>query len=255
MFVLVSRRAVRWPRGSSTGCDCARPLPPLLCDQPDALPLSAGQDRAESVHRTQGPQCRRAQRCARPDRLPPQPDGGLSPQLHRMFGLHFGARGGGRFRALGHPAQEPQAQQRSGHFGVQAVVDTGTIRAAPALSCRAPPRRRNGEHGRDGFRRHGGAHPGQHLCHRIPRAGRRWQTGQAGWCLPDRPAGRRALDDLQLLRTGRGGPAGSWKFHHSRSHPACRTDRIALCLPRILGRRFGADAVQGALPAARTPGP
>ncbi len=44
--------------------------------------------------------------------------------------------------------------------------------------------------------------------------------GPPGRRLPDRPAGRRVVDDLQLLRSRLRGSHGSRQLHHPRSHPA-----------------------------------
>ncbi len=87
-------------------------LSPLLRDEPGAVPVSARQDRAEGVHRAQGSACRRAQRRAWPDRVPPQPDGRLSPQLRQLPGLRFGPRGRGRVPPLGHPEAQFSPQCR-----------------------------------------------------------------------------------------------------------------------------------------------
>ena len=106
--------------------------------------------------------------------------------------------------------------------------------AAPPLSRRAPPRRRHGRDGRERFRRHGRADAGPHLRHRISRAVGRRPAGQAGRRLPERPAGRRPVDDLQLLRCRAGArarasaPTSSSTTSSAPRAPACPTSTSAI---------------------------
>src|SRR5215210_2227817 len=50
-------------------------LSQVFRDQSEPVPVSPGQGRAEGLHRAVGPPFERAQRGARPDRIPPQPVG------------------------------------------------------------------------------------------------------------------------------------------------------------------------------------
>ena len=72
--------------------------------------------------------------------------------------------------------------------------------------------------------------------YREPSVGR--PAGQAGRRLPVGPAGRRPVDDLQLLRCRPGRAQGAWHLHHPRPHHPRRARRPALCLSRLLGRRL-----------------
>src|SRR4051812_14852033 len=83
---IIKRRAnlVRWSRFERTF-----PLPAFLRDDPLALPLSDGQDRAEGLHRARRPARRRPQRRARPDRLPAQPERRLPAVLPGLRRLHL----------------------------------------------------------------------------------------------------------------------------------------------------------------------
>ena len=110
---------------------------------------------------------------------------------------------------------------------MQAVDHRGAISAASPLSRGAPPGRRNGGDGRERFRRHGRADAGPHLHHRISRAVGGWPPGQAGRRLPQRPAERRPVDDLQLLRrrarlrARASAPTSSSTISSARRAPAC----------------------------------
>ena len=102
-------------------------LSQVLRDEPVAVPVSSGQGRAEGVHRTERPPRERAQRSARPDRLPPQPVGRLPPELHRLLGLRLGARARRRVRRQRDPAQADAPPRRPRGHRVQAVDDRGAI--------------------------------------------------------------------------------------------------------------------------------
>ena len=103
------------------------PLSAFLRDEPVALPLSRGQGRAEGLHRAQRPPCQRAQRGARPDRLPPQPVRRLSPELHRLLRLHLGPGRRRRVPAERHPAPRHPPQPRPRGHRLQALGDRGAI--------------------------------------------------------------------------------------------------------------------------------
>jgi len=212
-------------------------FPAFLRHQPGALPLSAGQDRTEGVHGTQRQQCGRTQRRAGPNRFSPQPVGRLSAELRRLCGLRVGARL--RRRIPAEPVAKAHAapQPRSCRHGLQALGDGGAICAAAVLSGFAPSRRRHGRHGRAGFRRHGRADARRQLYDRISRTRRRrWTPRAAGRMLPDGPAGRRTVDDLQLLRRASSAARGAGHLHHRRPCAARGAGGAALCLSRLLDR-------------------
>ena len=90
------------------------PRSAVLPDAGRAVPLSAGQDRAQGLRppdRHPGPA---AERGADPFRFPPQPVHRLSPGLRRLLGLRLGAHRGRRVRRQPQPEAHRAAQRRSG---------------------------------------------------------------------------------------------------------------------------------------------
>src|SRR4029078_5499340 len=77
----------------------AIPLSQILRDQSEPVPVPSGQGRAEGFHGAFGPPFERAQRGARPHRLPPQPVRGVSPELHSLLRLRLRPRPRRRVRS------------------------------------------------------------------------------------------------------------------------------------------------------------
>ena len=72
--------------------------------------------------------------------------------------------------------------------------------------------------------------------------------------LPDRPARRRPVAGLFVLRSRRRPPVAR-QLHHSRPYREGAPPRPAPCLSRLLGRGVEEDGLQGRLPAAGAPRP
>ena len=137
-----------------------------------------------------------------PDRLPPQPVRRLSAELHRLLRLRLGARRRRRVQAQRHPAQaDPRATPISRSPPASRGRPTSNIELLRRYLARAPSRRRHGRDGRAATlptwssRRRSTPIV---IEYREPSDGR--PPRQAGRRLPDRPAGRWPVDDLQLLR-------------------------------------------------------
>ncbi len=187
-------------KGIGQGSDSTGSLSALFRDCAEPVPLSGRQERAQGLHRAARRQRGRAERGAGQDRVPPQPDRGLSTQLSRLPGLRLGSSGGGRFPGLCFAEEAAQAARRPCVHGVPPMGDGRTIRTSPALSHRAPPRRRHDADGRKRFCGHGGTFPCLQLRNRVQGSWGRVAAGPFGRRLPDGFPGRRAVDDLQLLR-------------------------------------------------------
>ena len=116
-------------------------LPQILRDQPDAVPLSSGQGRAEGVHRAEWPQRQRTERGARPHRLPPQPVGRLPPELHRLLRLRLGARRSPtNSTPSAHPAQADAPPRRSrSHAPASRGRPRSNMRCCAAISRSVTP--------------------------------------------------------------------------------------------------------------------
>ena len=72
------------------------------------------------------------------------------------------------------------------------------------------------------------------------------RPGQAGRRLPQRPAERRPVDDLQLLRCRPERAQGPRHLHHPRPYHPRRARQPALRLSRLLGRGLAAHGLQDA---------
>ena len=114
------------------------PLPEILRDEPEPVPVPAGQGRAEGVHRAQRPPCQRTQRSARPDRLPPQPVGRLSAKLHRLLRLRLGPRARRRVRGRPRPSASCSAATPTSRSArASRGRPTSNISCSAAISPRA----------------------------------------------------------------------------------------------------------------------
>ena len=73
---------------------------------------------------------------------------------------------------------------------------------------------------------------------------RKWSAREARRRLPERPAERRPVDDLQLLRCRPRRAEGPRHLHHPRPHHPRRACGPALRLSRLLGRRLDPHGLQ-----------
>ena len=231
-------------------------FPKFFVTNPSPCPYLAGQGRAEGVHRAQRPPCERTQRGARPHRLPPQPVGRLSPELHRLLGLRLGPGPRRRVRGRARPS-------------ASCCAAMPTSRSAPA--SRGRPRSNM-----QLLRRYLAArHPGGGMAemdesdfadmveqtpvrtyvieYREPSVDGR--PGKlVGACLSDQQS-----DGLSMIYSffdvGPDARQGPRHLHHPRPYHPRRARRPALRLSRLLGRRLDAHGLQDRLPAARAARP
>ena len=179
------------------------PFPSVFRDDPAPCPYLPGQDRAEGVHRADRAARRRPQRRARPDRFPPQPGRRLPAELHRLPACVSVRVVAGEF--------EPSATQRK---MIRRYADLEVTACKPWTTEEQYALLRRYLHAR---------HPAGGMVdmdesdfsdmveqspvktyvveYREPSVDGR--PGQARRRVPDRPAGRRPVDDLQLLRARR----------------------------------------------------
>ena len=177
-------------------------FPRFFVTTPTPCPYLPGKSERKVFTELKRPQRGRAERGARPDRFPPQPD--RSPIARRCLDCHACVSVrvvADRVRSHARPSASSSSATATSSQRLQAVGDRRAIssccsaispNAIPAAAWRrwtraTLPTWSNTRRSRSYV-----------IEYREPSVTAR--PGQAGRRLPDRPAGRRAVDDLQLLR-------------------------------------------------------
>ena len=232
-------------------------FPRFFVTTPAPCPYLPGKTERKVFTELNGPACQRAQRRARPDRLPPQPERRLPAELPRLRRLHLGP--GRRRRVPAERTPSAACSSRNADLEVTACKAWATEEQYELLRRYLRARHPGRRHGRDGrarFRRHGRAEPGQDLSSSsIASPPIDGEPGRlVGACLTDQQA-----DGLSMIYSffepddeRRAGPR---HLHHPRPYRPRRPRRPALRLSRLLGRGIAAHGLQVALPPARAARP
>ena len=160
-------------------------FPKFFVTNPSPCPYLPGKVERKVFTELNGPQLRRAQRGARPDRFPPLAVGRLPPVVHRL--LPPASRSACCADEFTPSATQRKLIRRHADLEVSACKPWTTEEQYALLRRYLAQRHPGGgmaEMDEQRLRRHGRADAGAHLCHRISRAVGRRPPGQAGRRLP-----------------------------------------------------------------------